>query len=32
LGVLVVPDARAQLAFPISHGHIQNDATRTGEN
>ena len=31
LGVLVVPDARAQPAFPISHGHIQNDATRTGE-
>ena len=32
LGVLIVPDARALPAFPISHGHVQNDATRTGEN
>ena len=31
-GVVVLPTASCKLAFPISHGHIQNDATRAGEN
>ena len=30
LGVMVLPDASARPAFPISRGHIQNDATRGG--
>ena len=32
LGVLVVPDAAAASAMAVSHGHIQNDATRSAEN
>ena len=31
LGVLVVPDASSKPAFPISRGHIQNEATRGGD-
>eukprot|EP00966_Prymnesium_polylepis_P233455 5399350-Prymnesium_polylepis.1 len=32
VGVLVLPDVKSNPAFPTSRGHIQNDATRAGEN
>eukprot|EP00966_Prymnesium_polylepis_P263395 6083937-Prymnesium_polylepis.1 len=32
VGVVVLPSASSKPVFPISHWHIENDATRAGDN